>query len=153
MKTDYNLQKLKTISLILNVLLFLLFGLGIFCSIFKNTGEILMTKKELYTYTIGIFITMLIGYYSYVFQCKNGRTQIELKEKMNAFFIASLLKYTIFGLSSIITAIALMKTGDDNYLYIYVMILIFLLLHRPTKQRFIKDLSLSKEHSDIVLKN
>ncbi len=74
-----------------------------------------------------------------------------LKEKLPTYFTHVLKFYAVIEGSSLLMILGLYLTTSSVFIVGYMFLLLVLSLNRPTPQKYVKDLNLTKEESDIVL--
>lgn len=75
----------------------------------------------------------------------------DFRQKLDAFSQALIQKYALLEFSSIISVVGIYLTADVIYIALYLFMLLFLSLHRPTVYRIVRDLKLKGEEKEIVL--
>ena len=79
------------------------------------------------------------------------REQEGLKRKLEHYFQVILQKYLLLASSGIIAVVGLFLTASTLYTALFLFMLLFLSIHRPTVYRIARDLKLEGEEKDIVV--
>jgi hypothetical protein len=74
----------------------------------------------------------------------------DLKVKMDGYRSAFIMRYALFEIPSIASIVAVMLTGNYQYLVCTGMIILLMLFLRPTKENAIKDLGLNYNEQTIL---
>ena len=80
-----------------------------------------------------------------------AREQEGLKRKLERYYGTLLQKYVLLASSSIISVVGLFLTASTLYTALYLFMLLFLSIHRPTVYRIARDLKLQGEEKEIVV--
>lgn len=89
------------------------------------------------------------------FRFKKRLQEINVKESMESrladYFHGSMLFYICIEAASIILVAGLYLTTSAIFIVGYVLVLFLMSLHRPTPQKYVKDLRLTKKERDVIL--
>lgn len=88
---------------------------------------------------------------------RRGMQQVEadwsLQRKLEFFYHRIREKYFLFMIANSLAALGLYLTGEQLFAAVYTVALVAFSLHRPTLQRVIKDLRLSKPEQNHLVSN
>lgn len=76
-----------------------------------------------------------------------------LNEKVQIFKEASLKKYVLFTISTLIIIGGFYLSSEETYGAAYSILLILYSINRPTPERLVKDMRLKKEERELVFKS
>lgn len=111
--------------------------------------------QEAWPLIIGLAVASLVLVFFGYRQFIKGLNEIHrldcLKEKLSPYFTHLLKWYAIIEGSSLLMILGLYLTTSSVFIVGYMFLLLVLSLNRPTPQKYVKDLNLKKEESDIVL--
>jgi hypothetical protein len=79
------------------------------------------------------------------------RTHPDFKTRLDEYSSALIKKYSMIEISSIIAIVGIYLTANVIYIAVYLLLLLYLSLHRPTNYRIVRDLKLKGEEKDMVL--
>jgi len=106
--------------------------------------------------SINIAITALILILAYVYpqlQIKKMDSSMALQEKIDAYSRIIRFRLLMIVAAGLITCLFFLMTGDTNLMVVLAIIIIFLILARPTPFKTAADLNLSEEEKNILLKH
>lgn len=98
-------------------------------------------------------LSMFIARMIYNKMIANYSTETDLVKKIMRYRTAKIISWALVEAACLLALVATMFTS--NYLYIVVIIFLFgyYLMLKPSKESLIRDLHLSAEESDIILRN
>lgn len=73
-----------------------------------------------------------------------------ITEKVSIFRAASLKKYILLTLSTLIIILGFYLSAEPNYAAAYSFLLIAFSINRPTPDRLVKDMGMNKEEQEVV---
>lgn len=91
------------------------------------------------------------GYYWFKKQLSIVNEQKALQERLSLYFKNSILFYAFIELASVILVGGLYLTTSAIFIIGYVLLLFLMSLNRPTPQKYVSDIRLSKAERDIIL--
>ncbi|MEP2772521.1 MAG: hypothetical protein ABJH05_10245 [Fulvivirga sp.] len=101
--------------------------------------------------TIISFVMVFLSYRHFRKGLRSVHQLSSLKEKLPPYFTHLLKFYAVIEGSSLLMILGLYLTTSSVFIVGYMFLLLVLSLNRPTPQKYVKDLNLTKEESDIVL--
>jgi len=125
------------------------FGMGLF---FFWQTEVVTVKgqalNDVFVYVLPLFA--LLGYFAskIVYQrlLAGFKTKRTLNEKLSGFLIASVIRYALLEGPALLNILWFSFTGNLLFLTIGGVLLLFLLLLRPTTDKVVEDLNLMGAH-------
>lgn len=141
--------KIVHIALVMGVVFFALISVLLQIKGFGTVGQEINNGLLLVVPTfalIGIFAS------NFVFKKKlNGiRDKSNLKEKMEEYRSALIIKLALIEGPSFFTVVAYLLTGNYMFLGLAVVMIIVFLIYTPNQTKFINDLELTKIESDLI---
>lgn len=126
-------------TVILNCATIALKKLGIISDVFFNATNFF--KVFLSYFLIIELILVLAGYGLYDFFSKKsqGANQADNLKRLEK---AAILKYLFFGLAGFINFLLFLVYYHKNFVYLFLIILIFFLLNIPTYEKFKRDFNI-----------
>lgn len=141
--------KIVHIALVVGIVFFTLVSILLQIKGFGTVGQeidnVLLIVVPIFA-LIGIFASTL------VFKNKlNGiRKKSSLKEKMEEYRSALIIKFALIEGPSFFVVVSYLLTGNYIYLGILVILIIVFLIYTPNKTKFINDLELTKNDSELI---
>lgn len=97
------------------------------------------------------FIAVFLSYRHFRKRLRSVQQLENLREKLPPYFTQLLKFYAVIEGSSLLMILGLYLTTSSVFIVSYMFLLLVLSINRPTPQKYVKDLNLTKEESDIVL--
>ncbi|GAA0890990.1 hypothetical protein GCM10009122_06690 [Fulvivirga kasyanovii] len=91
------------------------------------------------------------GYFKFKKDLKGVNQQESLRDKLEAYYAASLKLYGFIELGSLIFVGGLYLTTSAAFILFYVLLLFFMSLNRPTPQKYVNDLRLTEKEREVIL--
>ncbi len=141
--------KIVHLALVIGVVFFTLISVFLQFNGFGTVGHELTNIL-----LIVVPIIALVGVFASAFLFKkklngiNGRSN--LKEKMEDYRSALIVKLALIEGPSFFTIIAFLLTGNYIFLGIAVMLIIVFLIYKPSQTKFINDLELTNKELDLI---
>lgn len=123
----------------------------------SNLGAVLTYDAVLFTYlqALSIAITAILLVFAYAYtqaQIKKIPSGDTLPDKIKKYKSAISYRIILIGLAGLTTCVFFVLTADTNLMVILSIILIFLILSRPTPFKTKADLSLSEEEKKALMR-
>lgn len=137
---------------ILNLIFYAMVGVPLMVFLFLylqiKDGKFVVEQPDpninlILVYLVPIFclLNVVLAYVLYKNQLKNT-AELDLRDKLQKFYYASLSKYSFLEAAVILTLIGLFLTGSMLYAMLYLILLMIFSLNRPTPYRLRKDLKI-----------
>lgn len=153
----------------LNNLFYLMVGLTllsfiwIYLTIKTLTPNIIFSVPVYRPYLHGIFllgavacaIFAFVQYRRHLNEQKAAETAmhpVSIMEKVRTFRAASLRKYILLTLGTVLIILGFYLSAEPNYAAAYSILLIIFSINRPTPDRLVKDMDIKKEDQEILFK-
>ncbi len=131
------------------VIVLLLIGIYVYLQIGEITSGF-TSKNDLFIYLVPII--GILAYFGGDFIYSKSLTSINketpLKEKLNKYLQASLIRFALLEGASFMGIFAFMQTSNIFYLVITVFLILYLVKLRPTKDMIFEDLSLNQKEKE-----
>lgn len=92
------------------------------------------------------------GYYRFKESKKEENGAQKLQQKLIRYYNISLKFYAFIGIAATVLVLGLYYTTSYIFIFGYVLLLFLMSLNRPTVRKYVRDLHLSKEEQEILLK-
>ncbi|UII23667.1 hypothetical protein [Fulvivirga ligni] len=76
---------------------------------------------------------------------------VPLAEKLSLYYDCTIKFYMSLGLASVLLVTGLYLTTSAVFILGYVFLLFFMSLHRPTPQKYVKDIPLTEQERQVIL--
>lgn len=144
----------KTYSMVFFALILLLLISSIYVS---NLGAVLTYDAVLFTYlqAISIATTAIFLVFAYVYpqaKLKKIPPDSSLPDKMSRYRELITHRLILIGAAGLATCVFFILTADTNLMVVLAIILIFLILSRPTPFKVKADLALSEEEKKSLMR-
>ncbi|ELR69594.1 hypothetical protein C900_04819 [Fulvivirga imtechensis AK7] len=108
---------------------------------------------DILRYLLPVVAAMIVAgaYYWFKKQLLVVNSQHFLQERLSLYFKNSILFYVFIELASVILVGGLYLTTSAIFIVGYVLLLFLMSLNRPTPQKYVSDIRLSKAERDIIL--
>lgn len=130
------------------------------CSFVSNkTGPLVSPEPNTaYILKIALFfvvaLVMFVGFYLPSKILRDLSPHIYLKEKVTEYIKAQLYRIGFFSFAAIIVSIYFLLTSDTNILLIKAIIILFMMVYKPSKLKVRSDLSLTdQEYNELFGKD
>jgi len=145
----------KSIQIIHFALVIGVFVLGIFAFYFHYSGLEMEGGEDMnfgLKYVVPIFAIIGVFASNLVFKnkLKDCTRKTGLKEKLNNYRSALIVKFALIEGNSFFALVAYLLTGKLLYLGLAGLLLIVLILYRPTKEKLIFDLELNQLDKHLI---
>lgn len=149
-------EVLKSEIVKLNIIwgLFLI-GLVVFFLIFFLTvPEIKSDSNEndsvslLYISYMMVILLIPSGYFLYNNSCKKGTSESSYYQKFITYRTSTIMKFMMFGIAGFSLTIVYILTKNVQILYMFSIVLIILLISKPSVSQFKKDLKITEENNN-----
>ncbi len=87
---------------------------------------------------------ILVGNYLYGNNIKGLTSKNSLQEKLAGFQTASIIKYALLEGSALLGLVAFTNEGNQYFLIISILLLLWLIMQRPTRDKIERDLMLER---------
>jgi len=141
--------KIVHIALVIGVVFFIL--ISVFLQI-KGFGTVAPEIDNILLFVVPIFALGGIFASNFVFKKRLNeiRKKSNLKEKMEEYRSALIVKLALIEGPSFFAVVTYLLTGNYIYLGLAVILIIVFLIYTPNKTKFINDLELAKNESDLI---
>ena len=78
---------------------------------------------------------------------------ISLSGKLNTYRTFKMISWAQIEAGSIVALVAYMVTFNSLYVFVFLFLIGFFIMIRPSRDNFIKDFNITSEDSDIILRN
>lgn len=85
---------------------------------------------------------ILVGNYLYINNIKRLTSKNTLREKLAGFQTASIIKYALLEGPALLGLVAFMNEGNQYFLIISILLVFWLIMQRPTRDKIERDLML-----------
>lgn len=121
----------------------LIFGIVMFSIILNQKLELDYTGDVMFFLVPIISIAgILVGNYQYANTMKVLASKHTLREKLAGFQTASIVKYAMVEGPALLGLVAFMNDGNQYFLIISMLLAVWLLMQRPTRDKIERDLML-----------
>lgn len=96
-------------------------------------------------------LIILVGFFLFYKQRSQARKLISLRAKLEALFMANLIKYSVLSVASIIITLGMFITQQEVMGAWTGIILFIWSLSLPTRQRFGRDLKLDRAEREVMV--
>ncbi len=147
--------KLNTIGFILLLMpmvlfIFLYFRLISHPPIITDKSHVLMLAGSM----LGIVAIALTSvHWSNASKIKRLKKVIELANKMDGYFVLSLMKMAVYCVCSLMMAAGLFLTGNSGFTAFFILLLLLVAFQWPSKDSFCKRMGLGRIERDMVMNN
>ncbi len=90
---------------------------------------------------------IMLGYYLYNKAVQKAEKIIEFNDKLNIFYNAKIMQYSLFNLAAIMSGVWLLLQYRAQNIFMFAIVLLFMALNIPNKTKFIKDFLNKKEEN------
>ncbi|MDQ3394614.1 MAG: hypothetical protein M3512_10960 [Bacteroidota bacterium] len=109
---------------------------------FVDAPDVDLHLALLITIPIFILINVVLSYVFYERHIKSAQPTAQLRDKLQLFYKASLLKYSFLEAATIASLVGLFLTTELVYVILYLFVLLIYSLNRPTPFRFRKAMKI-----------
>ncbi len=132
------------------LLAIVLLALISFSFVSNKTGPLISPEPYFaYVLKIGLFflvaLTIVAGSYLSNKMMKNFQTTTLLEEKAARYLRGQLYRTGLFSLAAIVVSVYFLLTADHNILLIKAIIILFMMVYKPSKLKARTDLSLTNQ--------
>jgi hypothetical protein len=96
-------------------------------------------------------LAMLAGFYFPSKSIKRLTTEMPIEKKMEAYKKGQFLRFAIFSLAAILVSLFFLLTADSNILLVQAIILILMIIYKPSAFRIKADLMLTDDEWNDLL--
>ncbi len=137
----------------LNILFFSLLTISVIATLFVLYLKINLKYEDLvkagslalYLSPLTMIIVIILNSYLYKKAVEKAENLTDKIEKLQIFFQAKVVQYSLYSLAGIIAAIGLLLEYRAPNIFISVIILSFLVFNIPTKKKFDKDFNTEQQ--------
>jgi hypothetical protein len=108
------------------------------------------------TQMIVTLLTLALLFYAFFrfkIEAREALLIVVLRKKLDSYYHASMKKFILLGLASLILLLGLFLTGNNFFVLFYLFVLILISVNRPTSFRIVRDLKMNKEEGERIIKN
>lgn len=109
--------------------------------VFYNEGDVL-----LYVYPALAIGAVFLGQFLFKNQISSLKAKEDLKEKLGGYQTASIIKFALIEGAAFFGLVQFFTSGSMAYLAITGLLVVYLLLQKPTKTKVASDLDLKGDH-------
>ncbi len=156
--SDQALNLFKKINRMYSRIFFALIILLLLSSIYvSNVGAILTYDAVLFSYlqAVSIAITAIFLVFAYAWpqaRIKKIPTEAPLMDKLNQYQEPIIHRLMLIGLAGLFTCLFFVLTADTNLMVVLAIIMIFLILSRPTPFKVKADIALNEEEKKELMR-
>jgi len=144
----------------LNIIYFsLIFGMILFCVvviIINQSKEMVPNNKLDLVFTLVIplfgFLMMFASRIIYNQLISKNSSNENLLQKISIYRSSKIIAWALIESACLLSLVAAMLTPNYLYFVVFIFLLGYFYFLRPSKESFVKDLRLSSEESDLILR-
>ena len=161
MLSERNSSELNNLFKTLNIIYFsLIFGMISFFVVVLviNQSKDTVPNSELdlvFTFVIPLFglLMMFASRIIYNHLISKNSSNNNLLKKISIYRSSKIIAWALIESACLLSLVAALLTPNYLYLVVFIFLLGYFYLLRPSKESFVKDLRLSSEESDLILKS
>jgi len=145
------------LNLVFNAILALPLLAFVWLYLESNAGRLLPildnSAAETLNFIIPIIVFGVIFASFYLFRIRISKIDrsIDLEPKLNAYFVVCVVMYAMLESALVISLIGYYLTLANVFIGMFVIVLVFFSLHKPTPYRIVKNLQLEGEERDQMM--
>jgi hypothetical protein len=114
-----------------------------------------MNLNKIFTFVVPVFglVIMFISRTIYNQMINKFDRTVTLLQKISNYRTAKIISWAIIESACFFALVATMLTSNYLYVAVFVFLLGYFFLMRPSKESLIRDMSLNSDESDLILKS
>ncbi len=157
MDTSEIINQLKVTKTIYIVLLsgLIIFFIGVIIITQNKNREVNMDLDKIFTFLVPLFgfVMMLISRKTYNQMISKYDSSKDLLQKITTYRTTKIISWAMIEGACFLALVVTILTVNYLYIAVFVFLIGYLILMRPSNESLIKDMRLNSEESDLILKS